>query len=206
MSSLAQKMGQAAIILALFAVIGSGLVALSLQITQERIALNERAALLRNLNALIPVEQYDNDLFNDIITLRNEALLGTEKPVTIYRARKQDQPVAAVLTPVAPNGYNGAIYLLVGINYQGVLAGVRVVAHRETPGLGDKIELRRSPWILNFKGHSLHNPQPEQWQVKRDGGLFDQFTGATITPRAVVKAVKNTLLFFQQYRDDIFMK
>ncbi|EDN69660.1 electron transport complex protein RnfG [Beggiatoa sp. PS] len=189
-------MGQAALLLMVFAVLGGGLVAFSFHNTAEQIKENERAALLRILNALIPHEQYDNDLFHDVIKIPNDAMLGTTEPVTIYRARQSRQPVAAVITTIVPDGYNGRINLLVGINYEGILIGVRVVSHRETPGLGDKIELRRSDWILGFNGRSLTNPNATNWKVKQDGGIFDQFTGATITPRAIVKAVYKTLLFF----------
>lgn len=195
-----------AAILTLFAILGSGLVTFTYQITAPHIAANERATLLRTLNALITQDQYDNDLFNDFIWLQNEDLLGTNQPVTLYRARKAEQPVAVLLTPVAPDGYNGAIRLLVGINYNGTLLGVRVISHQETPGLGDYIETRRSNWILDFKGRSLTNPNESGWRVKRDGGVFDQMTGATITPRAVVKAVYKTLLFYQQQRNALFNK
>lgn len=198
------KMARAASILTLFAVLGAGLVAYSFQITKEQIQCNKRAALLRSLNALIPTDLYDNELFKDSRQIQNEAFLGTPEPVMIYRARKGQQPVASVILPIAPNGYNGRIQLLVGINYEGSLLGVRVLSHKETPGLGDNIELRRSNWILSFKGRTLTNPNTTGWAVKRDGGIFDQFTGATITPRAIVKAVHNTLIFYQQYRDEIF--
>jgi electron transport complex protein RnfG len=156
------------------------------------------------LNILVPKARYDNDLFTDIAIVHNEALLGTDRGVSIYRARKEGQPVAAVVASTAPDGYNGEIRLLVGINYDGTLIGVRVVGHKETPGLGDMIDARRSNWILSFDGLSLNNLTRTSWNVKRDGGVFDQFTGATITPRAVVKAVHNTLLHFEQNRDDIF--
>ncbi|HEW97967.1 MAG: electron transport complex subunit RsxG [Candidatus Parabeggiatoa sp. nov. 3] len=197
---------RAASLLTLFAVIGGGLVVFSFEITHEQIKANERAALVRILNTLIPPEHYDNDLLKDSVEMQNEALLGTNEPVTIYRARKEGRPIAAVLTPEAPDGYNGRIRLLVGIDYQGNLMGVRVLSHQETPGLGDKIEVRRSDWIFGFNGRSLSNPKKGGWKVKRDGGIFDQFTGATITPRAVIKALHKTLLFYQQYQNEVFAK
>ena len=123
---------------------------------------------------------------------------------TVYRARKDGAPVAAVFTSIAPNGYSGTIKLLVGVYYDGSLAGVRVINHKETPGLGDKINEKKTNWILKFKGLSLTNPVESQWAVKKDGGEFDQFTGATITPRAVVTAVKKSLQFFEQNRDELF--
>jgi electron transport complex protein RnfG len=188
----------------LFAVVGSGLVAFTHDNTAERIHDNERRALLRSLNELIPPDRYDNDIFHDILYARHKELLGTDKPVPIYRARKNGWPVAVVLAPVAPDGYNGNIRLLVAINLDGTLAGVRVVQHRETPGLGDAIETSTSDWILGFNGKSLNKPGKEGWKVKRDGGEFDQFTGATITPRAVVKAVHKALLYYQLYGHELF--
>jgi electron transport complex protein RnfG len=112
--------------------------------------------------------------------------------------------VAAVLASIAPDGYAGTIKLLVGINYDGSIAGVRVVSHKETPGLGDAIEAERSDWILGFNGHSLREPGEERWKVKKDGGIFDQFSGATITPRAIVAAVHNTLSYYQNNREALF--
>jgi electron transport complex protein RnfG len=192
-----------ALLLGLFAVVGTFMVAFTAENTAERIARNEREALLENLHALVPPQRHTNDIFEDRITVQSP-LLGTAAPVPVYRARKDGEPVAAVLSPVAPEGYSGDIRLLVAINYDGTLAGVRVLSHRETPGLGDKIEASRSDWILGFKGKSLANPQPNKWAVEKDGGVFDQFTGATITPRAVVSGVYNTLRYFKQHRDELF--
>ena len=132
--------------------------------------------------------------------------MGDYEPKTIYIARQQDIPVGAVLTVVAPDGYNGPIKLLVGILHQGTLAGARVIAHRETPGLGDKIDIIRDPWIRTFEGRSIGNPPSKQWAVIRDGGVFDQFTGATVTPRAVVGAIHRSLLYFTEHREELFVK
>jgi electron transport complex protein RnfG len=194
------------VFLFLFAIIGSGMVALTFESTEQRIAENERRALLQRLNEVIPADRHDNDIFNDIVYVRDSELLGTSEPVPVYRARKDGWPVAAVLAPVAPDGYSGPIRLLVAVNADGTLAGVRIVQHRETPGLGDAIEAERSDWIQDFKGKSLGNPPAERWKVKRDGGAFDQFTGATITPRAVVKAVRKALIYFQAHRQVLFEK
>ena len=188
----------------LFAVAGSGLVAFTHDNTESRIAENQRRALLKSLNELVPNDKYDNDIYTDILYVRNSELLGTDEPVPVYRARKNGWPVAAVLAPVAPDGYNGNIHLLVAVKLDGTLAGVRVIRHRETPGLGDQIEADRSDWILAFSGKSLDNPGQQHWKVKRDGGAFDQFTGATITPRAVVKAVKKALLYYKANSDKLF--
>jgi Na+-translocating ferredoxin:NAD+ oxidoreductase subunit G len=188
----------------LFAVVGSGLVAFTHDLTAERIARNERRALLASLNELVPAQRYDNDIFTDTLTLPGAGLPGLAGPVTVYRARQDGQPVAAVLAVTAPDGYGGAIRLLVAVNVDGTLAGVRVVAHRETPGLGDLIERERSDWIESFAGRSLGDPPLEHWKVRRDGGAFDQFTGATITPRAVVSAVRDALIYFRANRQALF--
>lgn len=193
----------AAGILALFALFGSTLVGLSYQGTAERIAQNERDALLRQLGAILPASSYDNDMLADSFVISAPAQLGAEQ-TRVYRARKQEQRVATLFSPVIGQGYSGGISLLVGVREDGSLAGVRVLSHKETPGLGDKIEIERSRWIDGFAGLSLNQPQEADWKVKRDGGHFDQFTGATITPRAVVAAVKRTLHYYQQHRDHLF--
>jgi electron transport complex protein RnfG len=194
-----------ALILGLFSVIGTGLVALTYEGTAARIAENERQELLRSLHQLIAPSEHDNDLYSDTITVTDKALLGSKDGVTVYRARRAGHPVAAVIAATAPNGYSGNIRLLIGIRYNGTLAGVRVLSHKETPGLGDAIEAERSDWILGFAGKSLQSPDDNGWKVKKDGGQFDQFTGATITPRAVVKAVYNTLRYYEQHRDALFV-
>jgi electron transport complex protein RnfG len=195
---------RAALTLAAFSAVGVALVALTQAGTRERIAEVERQVLLRNLHAVVSPELHDNDPTLDVVEVRDPARLGTDLPVTVYRARRGETPVAAILTPVAPDGYSGRIRLMVAVQGDGTVAGVRVLAHRETPGLGDYIEERRSDWITRFAGRSLTDPPPERWKVKRDGGDFDQFTGATITPRAVVKAVRNTLELFQARRHELF--
>ena len=193
-----------AVILPMFAMLGTGLVAYTYKTTRNTIAANERAVLLRNLNELVAADRYDNALLHDTISVRNAELLGTEERVTVYRARKAGTPVAAILAPIAPDGYSGEIKLLVAINADGTLTGVRVTSHRETPGLGDYIDAQRSDWILAFNGRSLKNPSDKNWAVKKDGGEFDQFTGATITPRAVVKAVKKSLIYFEHHQKTVF--
>jgi electron transport complex protein RnfG len=188
----------------LFAVAGTTLVAVTEFSTAEAIVENERQVLLRNLHALLPPDELDNDIAADNLELPPSPLLGTDSSSLVYRARLGGEPVAAVFNSVAPNGYSGSIHLLVGVYVDGSLAGVRVVKHTETPGLGDAIERRKSDWIEGFDGKSLDNPEADGWRVKRDGGVFDQLTGATITPRAVVKAVHNTLLYYRQNADMIF--
>ena len=204
MSSLTRNMTISAVLLGLFAIVGTTLLALTNEATAPRIAANQRAVVLKKLHVLIPPEQHDNDLFADVIEVTAPDYLGTEEPVAVYRARRQGAPVAAIIASVAPDGYNGNIYLLVAVRQNGVLAGVQVARHRETPGLGDGIDARKSDWINTFTGRSLGDPPPKDWNVKRDGGVFDQLTGATITPRAVVKAVHKTLEYFQLHRDSLF--
>ena len=188
----------------LFAVLGAALVGVTFIQTEDDIKYNEKLTLLKKLNNIIPAESYDNDLLLDTIIIKPSTLLSTKEESLAYRARKNGQNVAVVFSSIAPNGYNGSIHLLVGVNTDGTLSGVRVVKHRETPGLGDVVEISRSNWILGFDDKSLSNPDDKGWKVKRDGGVFDQFTGATITPRAVVKAVHNALLYFQQNQKILF--
>jgi len=193
-----------AIVLALFAVIGTFIVSYTYDHTIDQINENNRLALLKAFHVLISPDSHDNDIFNDVIQKQDKNLLGRKTPVNIYRARKNNKPVAVIINSLAPDGYNGHIELLVAINYNGTLAGVRVVYHMETPGLGDAIEESRSDWITKFKQLSLTNPDKKGWAVKRDGGQFDQFTGATITPRAIVKAVYKTLLYYKEHRDSLY--
>ena len=193
-----------ALILSLFVSLGTALVSLTWLATAERIAENQRLALLRGLNQLIEPDSYNNALEEDVIHV-SHPLLGNDQPMPVYRARRDGDPVALALTAVAPDGYTGDIRLLIGIRHDGVLSGVRVLEHRETPGLGDAIDERRSNWILGFDGRSLDNPPEARWQVKKDGGEFDQFTGATITPRAVVRAVHRALHYYHQHREALFV-
>lgn len=187
----------AGMVLGAFAVGGVGLVAITHDLTEERILTNQRLALLAALQRIVPPGLPDNDIARDRITVHDRDLLG-EDSTKVYRARRGTEPVALILEPVVPNGYAGPIRLLVSVRPDGRLAGVRVISHHETPGLGDFIEEQRSDWIHGFEGKSLGDPPLAQWGVKRDGGVFDQFTGATITPRSVVKAVKNALMFVQR--------
>lgn len=190
-------------LLGLFGVVGAGLVGLSHDVTETRIAQNERDALLQRLQVLVPLDSIDNDLLTDTTEVSDPELLGTNV-TRIHRGRRGDEPVAVVMNPVVTQGYSGSIKLIVAINRDGTLGGVRVLSHRETPGLGDKIEPQRSDWINGFAGKSLLNPVDSAWKVKRDGGVFDQFTGATITPRAIVQGVRNSLIYFNDHKLDLF--
>ena len=185
------------------AVIGTSLLTGVDALTADRIAAQERRVILEQLGQIIPRE-YDNSLLEDRIVLSDENHFPKGQLVTAYRARLNNQPVAVVLKFNAVNGYNGNISLLAGINFDGTLRGVRVISHKETPGLGDAIEIEKSNWINSFEGKSLKQPESPLWTVKRDGGSFDQFTGATITPRAVVDAVKLALEYFETHRQFLF--
>jgi len=199
-----RSMAGAGLVLALFATVATGLLGVTERATRERIAENRERALIEGLYQVIPEGSFDNQLHLDTIALLAPTAFGSPDPVTVYRARLEGEPVAAAFQIVAPDGYSGAIHLLLGVDLSGGVTGVRVVAHRETPGLGDAIELQRSDWILGFDGKHLGVPHAERWAVRRDGGEFDQFTGATITPRAVVNAIKRALQHFHQHRDDFF--
>jgi electron transport complex protein RnfG len=186
----------AALVLGGFATAGVTLVAVTHATVAGRIEANTKLAMQRKLGAIVPAGQWDNDPLADRLQVSDPERLGAPQ-TQVYRVRQGDRPVAVILDPVVPDGYAGPIDLLVSVLHDGRLGGVRVLAHRETPGLGDKIEEAKSDWIRSFDGRSLGTPPLDDWGVKRDGGSFDQFTGATITPRAVVAAVKRTLLFVQ---------
>ncbi|MCW8853130.1 MAG: electron transport complex subunit RsxG [Gammaproteobacteria bacterium] len=191
------------LLLMLFAIIGSGLVGTTYEGTKKQIAENERRAMLRTLNNILPANTYDNDLINETINLYPDSRLGQTETSTAYQAKKDKIVTAVILPAIAPDGYAGAIKLLVGIRADGTLAGVRVISHKETPGLGDAIETKRSNWILGFNNMSLDSHDLHGWKVKRDGGQFDQLTGATITPRAIVKAVHQSLIYFKHNKQKL---
>lgn len=197
------NMLKSAAALGLVAIAGTTLLTGVDALTADRIAAQERRVILEQLGQIIP-QSYDNPLLEDRILFRDEHHFPKGQLVTAYRARQQGEPLAVVLKLSAVNGYNGNIALLVGINSNGTLRGARVTAHKETPGLGDAIEIEKSDWINGFHGKSLENPESGRWAVKRDGGDFDQFTGATITPRAVVEAVRLALEYFAANRDFLF--
>ncbi|MDD3764904.1 MAG: electron transport complex subunit RsxG [Nevskiales bacterium] len=199
----ARPMLRAGALLAAFAIAAAGILAGVHALTADRIRQAEQQRLLQQLQAVLDADAYDNDIAADSARITGPKLPGNAG-ITVYRARRAGKPVAALLRVTAPDGYSGPIDLLIGIRYDGRLSGVRVVSHRETPGLGDKIDDQRSDWILGFAGRSLQQPPLSQWAVRKDGGVFDQFTGATITPRAVVRTVRDTLIFFRDNRDQLF--
>jgi len=195
---------RSSILLGLIALLGTALLTGVNELTHERIAEQEKLRILRQLNEIVPSALFNNDLLEDIIEVTDEGFFRHPAPVKIYRARMNGQAVAILMTFVAPDGYNGDIRLLAGISADGEVLGVRVISHRETPGLGDPIEVEKSDWILGFNHRSLQHPERDGWAVKRDGGQFDQFTGATISPRAVVKAVHNALIYFEKNKQLLF--
>lgn len=202
---LLKSVSKNSLVLGAFAIATTGLVVATQLGTAQRIDEQQEIALQKSLADVLPEGRYDNAVGKDTIVLAPDPLLGTSKPSIAYVAKWGSEPQALVIQAVAPEGYGGSINLLVGIDKSGKITGVRAVTpHAETPGLGDKIELKKSPWVLGFNGKSLEDPEPARWGVKKDGGVFDAFTGATITPRAVVGAVKNTLLYVNQHQDTLF--
>lgn len=200
---ISRSMLKNSLVLGLFAAITVAVVAITQQSTESRILQAERAAQIRALGEILPAQSYDNALLDNVITL-NEPLLGHRTETPAYLATRAGQPAAVILQANAPDGYSGTISLLIGIMADGTLSGVRVIQHKETPGLGDRIELAKSPWIKSFDGKSLSNPAQRGWAVKKDQGDFDQFAGATITPRAVVSAVHKALQYFDQHHTELF--
>ena len=186
------------IMLGLFAIMTTALIAGTYLGTRDMIVEAQRKAQEKALLEIIPDERHDNSMLDDTLPVGPEADgLRLSSSQQIFIARQQEKAVAVILPVTAPDGYSGAIDMIVGINSDGSIAGVRVLTHKETPGLGDKVDLNKSDWILSFDGTSLSSPLPGQWKVKKDKGYFDQFTGATITPRAVTAAIKRSLEYFQ---------
>lgn len=191
------------VILGLFAVCTVAFIAITAAGTAKVRAHNAEMAERKSLYQLVPAKLRDNDLLRDTVMAPPGGLLGNESVAPIHVARQGARITAVVLPVTAPDGYSGRIRMLVGLTPDGTLLGVRVVEHRETPGLGDKVDLRKSDWILGFTGRSLDDPQPAGWQVRKEGGAFDQFTGATITPRAVVRAVYRALRHYEAHATEI---
>ena len=189
-----RQMRRNGFILAGFALAAIGLVMTTQWFTQDRIDAQQRNELMRTLNELIPPHMHDNDLYADCTIVAAPDDLGRARQA-VYRSRLGGTNNALALITTAPDGYSGNIDMVVAVDTQGVVQGVRVLSHRETPGLGDKIELRRDDWILSFDGQQVRGSTDPRWNVRRDGGMFDAFTGATITPRAVVNAVERAVRF-----------
>lgn len=194
-------------LLGAFAALTAGLIAWTWINTAEDIAQAERAFEARQLLEIFPDAGNENALLDARFDVAaNTALLELREARAAYRVMSGDAVTGVILPATARDGYSGDIRLLVGIRADGSLAGVRVASHRETPGLGDKVDRKKSDWVLSFEGRSLSNPERSQWTVRKDGGVFDQFTGATITPRAVVTAVRRTLEYAELHRAALFLE
>ncbi len=194
---LREKLAYQPLLLGAVALLASAALAAVSAATGPAIAAAEAKDLRDSLAEVLPRGLADNDFLKDTVDLKNG-----EKTVTIYRARKEGV-VKAALFKVAERGYAGDIQVLMAVDSDGRTLGVRVLKHSETPGLGDKIEVKKDSWVKSFDGKSLGDPAPEKWAVRKDGGIFDQFAGATITPRAVVKAVKGGMDFFTAHKAEI---
>jgi electron transport complex protein RnfG len=206
MNPAASNAARTAAILLAFTIGGTALLAYTFDVTQAPIAASEEREKLALITQALPPSLFDNDLIADAVQLPPTEDLGTTAPSLVYRATFKGEPAALVFEAIAPDGYSGKIKLLVAVRANGELAGVRVVAHNETPGLGDYVEAAKSSWIRIFDGTSLSTVRTDDWRVKKDGGQFAYNSGATITPRAVVKAVHKTLLYFDKEGGPIFAR
>lgn len=199
---ISRSMLKNSLVLGAFAILTVGIVATTQLGTAKRIEAAQREAKVQALAQILPADSYDNHLLDNARNV-DDPLLGNKGPTPAYLATRNGEPSAVILQATAPDGYSGSINLLIGILADGRLAGVRVISHKETPGLGDKIELAKGNWINSFVGTSLQTPDESGWAVKKDSGQFDQFAGATITPRAVVKAVHKALQYFDAHRAEL---
>jgi len=186
--------------LSIFAVVTAGAIALTQAATKEQITHNREEAQAKALYEIVPKGSIDNDLLRDSITINDASSIGYDKPIEVYIARQQGEAKTIIMPVIAPDGYSGNIELIVGINADSSVAGLRILAHQETPGLGDKVDLKKSDWVLSFNQQRLNGANDSDWAVKKDGGRFDQFTGATITPRAVTNASKRAILLFRKHQ------
>lgn len=199
------SIGLGGTVLALFAAITSLAIGWTYLGTQAQIELAVRRAEARQLMEIFPADTHNNELVDDTFMLDAETpLLGLRQNRQGYRVRQGERVIGVILPATARDGYSGDIRALVGVRSDGSIAGVRVVAHKETPGLGDKVDLRKSRWILGFNDLSLQNPAISDWTVSKDGGAFDQFTGATVTPRAVVVATRRALEYAELHNAFLF--
>ncbi|WP_374327190.1 electron transport complex subunit RsxG [Azonexus sp.] len=197
LDTLRDKLAYQPILLGTIALLASGALAAVSNLTGPAIAAAEAKDLRDSLSEVLPAGLADNDFLKDTVELERDG-----KTITVYRARHGSE-LKAALFKVAERGYGGEIQILMAVDADGRMLGVRILKHSETPGLGDKIDVRKDDWVLDFNGKSLGDPAPEKWGVKKDNGVFDQFAGATITPRAVVKAVKGGLEFYAARKQDI---
>jgi electron transport complex protein RnfG len=193
-----------AVILAALAAICTLLVAVTQRYTAPLIHANEQTYLEESLRPVLGGIDYENELTRSVITVPTPHALPGNEPATVYRVYADGVPAAALFVVTARDGFTGPIKLLIGIRTDGTITSIRVLQHQETPGLGDLIEASKSDWLQQFPGRSLGDPDREAWGIRRDGGKFDQLTGASITPRAVIKAIKETLLYFEANEAALF--
>jgi electron transport complex protein RnfG len=193
-----------ALTLAAIAAVCTTLVAFTYRMTDDRIVANQQAWLEQSLLPALGGVRFDGNVGDAKLTIPAPHALPGSGDALVYRVYRDSAPAAALFVVTARDGYSGAIRLLVGVDTDGVVTGVHVLEHRETPGLGDGIETSKSPWARQFAGRSLGDPAVDRWAIRRDGGEFDQLTGASVTPRAIVKAAKETLLYFDAHRDSVF--
>jgi electron transport complex protein RnfG len=193
-----------AITLIAFALVFTALLAYVFQITKVPIEQSETKARLALFRQIVPENMHDNDILKDKLTIAPNALLGNKQATIANRARINNTPAAVILEAVAHDGYSGDIKLLIAIKYDGSISGVRVLTHKETPGLGDYIDIAKDDWIKLFDGESLTKTSDKNWNVKKDNGQFDYMAGATITPRAVIKAVRKALQYFEANKEILF--
>jgi electron transport complex protein RnfG len=187
-------------ILAGFALLASVLLGVTNCSTEDTIQRRLNEDLIKSLEEVVPAALHDNDMLQDTLTVPTADFNIGANETTVYLAKKSGKVTAVCFKFIAPDGYSGAINMIMGVDRDGNILGVRVLSHKETPGLGDKIEVAKSDWILNFAGKSLDNLMPAQWTVKKDGGVFDQFAGATITPRKSVQAIHRGLQLFKTHQ------
>ena len=199
------SIGLSGTVLALFAAVTSIAIGWTYLSTKSQIDFEVRRAEARQLLEIFPAYTHDNELVDDAFTIDAETpLLGIREARQGYRARLNGDVIGVILPTTARDGYSGDIRALVGIRRDGTVAGIRVVAHRETPGLGDKVDIRKSDWVTDFNHRSLADPALPGWNVKKDGGVFDQFTGATVTPRAVILATRRALEYANLHTATLF--
>ena len=193
-----------ALTLIVFALVFTALLVYVFNLTKSPIEQAEAKARLSLFGQIVPPNTHDNDLLKDAISIAPTELLGNTQAIIANRARVNNAPQAVILEAIAHDGYSGDIKLLIAIKYDGSIEGVRVLKHKETPGLGDYIDILKGNWIKLFDGESLIKVNNENWSVKKDGGQFDYMAGATITPRAVVKAVHKALQYFEANKQSLF--
>lgn len=198
-----------ALIMAVFSVVFTTLMAGTYLLTRPAIVKSEETEKLRLVNEILPPDSYDNALLQDELKLDNVPELGLRQGGLVWRARKAGKPVALVLPATAPDGYGGDINLIIAMDPQGTVLGVRAVSHKETPGLGDYIDPKKdrnkaTPWINQFVGKSFAATPLERWKVRKDAGEFAYMTGATISARAVTHAVARAVVYGKAHTTELF--